>query len=485
MNQGLALLANTNFSVILPEIVLAAAGLVLLLAEAFLPPRGRPAAVGGLAVLGALAALAALFRTPVGVAGLGGTVWSDGFAMFFRAVLLVILAMVVLMSVEFVERRRIPAGEFYALLAFATVGAMFMAISADLIAFYVGLELLSISSYVLAGFLRGDARSGEAAIKYFLTGAMASGILLFGMSVLLGLTGSTNLREVAGALSSVPSGPALFAALVLLTGGLGFKLGAVPFHLWVPDTYQGAPTPVTAFLSVGSKGAAVAAFLRVFFVGLDPVKPDWGFLLAAVSALTMTVGNVAALHQRNVKRLLAYSSVAQAGYIMAALAAANSAGFSAAMYYVAAYAFMNVGAFAVLVALANQGEGEELDDLAGLARREPVLGFLMFLFLLSLLGIPPLAGFWAKFFVFRAAVDAGLVWLAVALALNSAISVGYYYAVVKAMYVSPVPEERAGRPVAAGVALQVGLALAAAGVIVLGLMPETFLGWATLAAQAR
>ncbi len=475
---------DRNFWVILPEIVLIAAGFVLLLLDAFLGRRGRDA-VAAVAVAGALAAVFSLTRTPVGPEpALGGMIVSDSFGMFFRAVLLAILVMVYLVSVEYVARKEMPAGEFYALLAFATAGAMFMVTAADLIAFYIGLELLSISSYVLAGLLRDD-RSQEASMKYFLFGAMASGILLFGFSLLFGLTGHTGLRQIAEAVAGQGVSPLALVAVLFVLAGLGVKAAAAPFHLWAPDTYEGAPTPVSAFLSVASEGAAIAAMLRVFFGGLNPLQSEWAPLFAVVAAISMTVGNVAALHQTNVKRLLAYSSITHIGYVLAGLAVGTAAGFSAAMYYVLAYAFMNVGAFAVLVVLNNQGEGETLRDLGGLARREPVLAFLMLLFLLSLLGIPPLAGFFGKFFLFRAAVEGGMTWLAVAIALNSAVSAGYYYAVVKAMYVSAPQESVRERPVLAGVPMQFGLALAAAGVVVLGLMPGAFVFWTQVASLVQ
>lgn len=476
-------MGSANLLLILPEIVLCAAGLVLLLLEALLPGdrRDRGLTIGGAAVVGAIAAFISLWRTPVGTEGLGGMIWSDSFALFFRAALLIVLIMVSLTSVEYVVRHNLPVGEFYALLSFATAGGMFMAVSADLIPFYVGLELLSLSSYALVGLMRRDPRSLEASLKYFLNGAMASALLLFGFSIFYGLTGTTNLREMAAVLTGGGVSWLASAGLLLAAAGLGFKLAIAPFHLWVPDTYQGAPMPVTAFLSVGSEGAAVAGILRLFFVGLGPLHGDWGDLLAVLAFLTMTLGNVAALHQRNVKRLLAYSSISQAGYILAGVAAGTPTGFSAGMFYVLAYAFMNVGAFAVLTLLANHGEGDNLDDLAGLYRREPVPALLMFVFVLSLLGIPPLAGFWAKFYVFRATVDAGLVWLAVAVALNSAVSVGYYYAVVRAMFVTPPTAEKARVGLPAAGAMQVGLAFATAGVLVLGLRPDLFFDWVTAA----
>lgn len=472
-----------NLTLILPEMVLSAAGLVLLLLEALLPAQRREKAleVAGAAVVGSLAALVTLWKTPAAAEGLGGMIWSDAFGLYFRTALLLVLVMVTLSSVEYVLHHRLPAGEFYALLAFATAGGMLMGVAGDLIMLYVGLELLSLSSYALVGLLRRET-SLEASLKYFLNGALASGLLLFGFSLFFGLTGTTSLREMAGLLAEGGLSWLGAAALMLVAAGLGFKLAVVPFHLWVPDTYQGAPTPVSAFLAVASEGAAVAAILRVFFAALGPLRADWADLLAVLAVLTMTVGNLAALHQRNAKRLLAYSSISHAGFILAGIATAGPTGMAAAMFYVLAYAFMNVGAFAVLAALSSQGEGEELDDLAGLGRRDPVLAFVMLLFVLSLLGIPPLAGFWAKLYVFRAAVEAGRIGLAVAVALNSAVAVAYYYGILRAMYVQPAPGAGRGAPLALGGAMQTGLAVAAAGVLVLGFFPDLFFGWVTAAA---
>lgn len=473
-----------NLAYILPEVFLIGAGFLLILLEAFLGRSGR-SLLALVAVLGVLGAGFALTRTPVETEPvLGGMIRSDTFGMYFRAVLLAVLLMVYLVSVEYAGRKNMPAGEFYALLAFATSGAMLMTVAADLISFYLGLELLSISSYVLAGLLR-DERSLEASLKYFVIGAMASGILLFGFSLLFGATGTTALADIATAVTNQSGNALLTAAIIFILAGLGVKAAAAPFHLWAPDTYEGAPTPVSAFLSVASEGAAIAAMLRIFHGALHPLQSDWAQLLAVVAVISMTVGNVAALHQTNVKRMLAYSSITNIGYILAGLAVGSAAGFSAVMFYVLAYAFMNIGAFAVLMALANQGEAESLDGLRGLARREPVLAFLMLLFMLSLLGFPPLAGFFAKLFIFRAAVEGGMAWLAVVMAVNSAISVGYYYNVVKSMYVSAPGDEVRERGVVAGIVMQVGLALAAAGVVVIGLMPGAFMAWTQAAALVR
>lgn len=472
------------FGAILPEIILVAAGLLLLLLEAVLDEKQR-GPIFVTALLGVALALVSVAYNPwvpavapgEHIPVLGGSVTLDGFGHYFRVVLLAVAILVILTGSRYVRNFSMPDGEFYALLLFSISGGMFMAIAGDLLTFYVGLELLSIPSYIMAGLLRRDDASNEASLKYFLNGATASAVLLFGLSLLFGMTGSTSLADMAGRLSDQVNVLTL-TGLVMVIGGIGFKIAAVPFHLWVPDVYQGSPTPVTAFLSVGSKGAAFAAVLRLFFVAFGGLQAAWAPFLAGLAVLTMTVANITALQQTNIKRMLAYSSVTHAGYILAGVATGTSLGFSAVMYYVLAYVFMNVGAFAVVIALENRGEGQEIAGFAGLMRRSPVLAVVFLLFLLSLIGIPPTAGFFAKFYVIRAAVQAGMAWLAVAIVLNSAISVGYYYGVVHAMFVrAPEKEE----PVGVSPALSTGLALAVVGVVVLGFLPELFVEWVNLA----
>lgn len=471
---------------ILPEMMIVGLGLLLLLLEAVIPSdsRGKQVFLGAVTVVGTILALVSLNFIPSDRSGPGGIILNDGFGLVFRALLLVILLMVALVSLEYMREKGIPHGEFLALLAFATAGAMFMAISVDMVALYIGLELLSISSYVLAGIMVSDSRSGEASLKYFLNGALSSAVFLFGISFFFGLAGSTGFGEIARSLTPGSIDPVKATALLLVMAGLGFKLGAVPFHLWVPDTYQGAPTPVSAFLSVGSKAAALAAFVRILFEAFNPLKGSWTVFLIVLAVITMTIGNAAALHQRNVKRMLGYSSVSHVGYILAGLATGTSAGFAATLFYIMGYAFMTFGAFAVLVTMANRGLGDDFSDLQGLGRREPILAFLMLLFVFSLLGVPPLVGFWAKLFIFQATIKAGLAWLAVAVAVNSVVSIGYYYNVVRTMYVIPSPQG-SSEEITGGIPLQVGLALAAAGVVVMGLFPGAFFYWTQVASLVR
>jgi NADH-quinone oxidoreductase subunit N len=460
-----------DWSLVLPELIVAGAGIGVLLLDLFLAPEKRR--LTGYASLAGLAAamFAALWlavakvdwslAAGAGVAGssaaagftaLGGMVAVDAFSALLKLLFLAIGLVVVLLGVDFAEKRKLPVGEFFALLLFAILGMMLMAGSRDLIMIYLGLETTAISSYALAGLLKDDLKSGEAALKYFLTGALASAIILFGMALVFGGTGSTNLVALlgAGATTGQPVGagnPVALTGLVLLVAGFGFKLAAVPFHFWAPDAYEGAPTPVTAFFSVGPKAAAFAVVLRIFGPVLalggsaggagGPASVGvLGVLFGVLAVVTMTIGNLTALAQKNVKRMLAYSSIAHAGYLLVGLAVASPRGFAAMVYYLLAYAAMNLGAFAVVIWLNNRGTGDEVSDYAGLGRRAPLAALAMVICLLSLIGIPPMAGFFGKFYLFAAAVEANMAWLAVVMVINSAISVGYYYGLVRQMYLA-------------------------------------------------
>jgi NADH-quinone oxidoreductase subunit N len=346
-----------------------------------------------------------------------------------------------------VKRVRLPAAEYYALLLSATLGMVVMAASNDLITVFLGLELMSLALYVMVGCRRGQLESNEAALKYFLLGAFASGFLLYGIALIYGATGSTNLRGIVAFMSDSPlaRSPLFLTGALLLLVGFGFKVAAVPFHMWTPDAYEGAPTSVTAFMSAGAKAAGFAALLRVAGTALAVAQIDWRPILTGLAVVTMTVGNVSALLQTNVKRMLAYSSIAHAGYVLVALAAGGTEGTSAAIFYLAVYSFMNLGAFGILALLGrDQDERVLISDLAGLGFRQPLLGLGMTVFMISLGGIPPTAGFMGKVYVFGAALQAGLVPLVVVGVLNSVISVFYYLRVTVAMYMS---DEPAGGPV--------------------------------------
>ena len=369
----------------------------------------------------------------------------DGFTVFFTLLFLGIAAVSVLIAWGYVKRTALHSGEYHALLLAATLGMIVMAASNDLITIFLGLELMSIALYIMVGMRRSQLESNEAALKYFLLGAFASGFLLYGIALVYGATGSTNLRDIGVFMTDSPMGdnPLFLTGGLLLLVGLGFKVAAVPFHMWTPDAYEGAPTSVTAFMAAGAKAAGFAALVRVILTALPSLQADWKPLLATIAILTMTVGNVTALLQSNVKRMLAYSSIAHAGYILVALVAGGPQGAAAAVFYLAVYAFMNLGAFGVL-ALMGRGREERvmLPDFNGLGWRQPGLAIAMSLFLISLGGIPPTAGFMGKIYVFGAALDAGHVGLVVIGVLNSVVSVFYYLRVTVAMYM----EEPQGEP---------------------------------------
>jgi NADH-quinone oxidoreductase subunit N len=364
----------------------------------------------------------------------------------------------------------VPAGEYYALVLLSTSGMAFMAAANDLIVIFLALEIMSVAVYVLAGTLRGDARSAEAALKYFLLGAFASAFFLYGIAFFYGATGSTRLDVIARAVAADGSSPYLLLGTALVLVGFGFKVALAPFHLWTPDVYEGSPTAITALMAVGVKAAGFAAFARVFSQALGATAAHWSWLLAALAVLTMTIGNVTAVSQTSVKRMLAYSSIAHAGYALVGLVVGTPAGGAALLFYLAVYAAMNVGAFGVLAALGRRGEpNENLADMAGVGFRQPVLGLAMVVFMLSLAGIPPTAGFEGKFYLFSAAVDAGWVWLAVISVVNSLVSVYYYFGVLVQMYMveGTKPLVRAAsRP-----ALLATILIAVAATMLLGLFP--------------
>jgi NADH-quinone oxidoreductase subunit N len=478
-----------NFLVIAPEIVVLITALLVMMADLLLgkEQKGRLAWVS---LVGVLAA-----------AGLSYYIWdgsdpalqdmlvADGYALFLNLVILTAAALAILFSVEYTGRAGLAQGEYYSLLLLCTMGMMLMAAATNLVTIFLALEILSLALYVLVGLNRAELRSAEAALKYFLLGAFASGFLLYGIALIYGQAGTTSLAGVRDYVASLGGEfPALLmVGMGLMIVGFGFKVALVPFQMWTPDAYEGAPTSVTAFMSVGAKAAGFAALGRVLLYALGDLNGDWVWVLAVLSALTMTVGNLAALRQSNLKRMLAYSSIAHAGYILVGLAAGNELGTSAVLFYLFAYAFMNIGAFAILIAAgrldsSTQG-GETLDDMAALATRKPGLAAAMTLFMLSLAGVPPLVGFMAKFYVFGAAVGAGLIWLAVFGVINSVLSAYYYLRVVVYMYMRDGHvAEGDSTPVC--LALQVGLGLAAVTIVVLGLWPAPILELAHLTAAA-
>jgi len=408
----------------------------------------------------------------------------DSLVLFLKMVAVVSTGLVVLSAIEFMRGRTPYRGEFYTLLLFTALAISLIAAATDLILIYLAIELLSITSYVLTGYLREDPKSNEAAIKYFLYGAAASAVMLYGMSLLYGATGSTNLSEIATALREAEASlrGVVFPAAVLLLVGFGFKIAAVPFHQWAPDAYEGAPTPVTAFLSVGPKVAGFAVLARVFLTALPSFQPDRVVaLLAGISVVTMTFGNLVALTQRNIKRMLAYSSIAQAGYILLGVVAASTLGMTSLVFYLIVYSFTNLGAFIVVITFSNGGGGDAIEDYAGLSQRSPGLALAMVLFLLSLAGIPPLAGFVGKFYLFAAAMKEGFLWLVLVGVINSIVSLYYYLQVIRQMYIIPPRTEEA---IPASRALSSALLIAMAGVLLLGIYPAPLIELIQVAARA-
>jgi NADH-quinone oxidoreductase subunit N len=454
------------------------------MADLFVPRERRGVLTGlSVGVLGATAVTLLAIGDPH-VTVSGGLLSIDAFAAFFKLLFLGAAALTLMMSGSYLAVEDTPAGAYCFLVLAATLGMMFMASGVELVTIFIGLETMAVAFYILAGYLKPDARSNEAAVKYFLLGAFSLGILLYGMSLLYGLTGSTNLKEIAPAL--VAQGDTnrqmLLLAVVLIAAGVGFKIAAVPFHMWAPDVYEGAPTPITAFLSVGSKAASFAMLLRIFVEGLPSMSVDWRLLFEALAILTMTVGNIAALTQTNIKRMLAYSSIAQAGYVLIGVVAGTPRGIAATLIYLLVYAFMQLGAFGVIVLLRRRDAvGDELKDFNGLYFRNPLAAFAMLLFMLSLGGIPPTAGFMGKFWLFGAAIEAGYVRLAVIGVLNSAVSLYYYIRVVVYMWLrnEPAGSEPHARP-----ALAVAIAIALIGTLAFGLYPRPLFELAETSARA-
>ena len=466
---------------ILPEIILTGFAVLVMLLEPFLPA-GRKRALGWLSLLGIAAGAGAAIATSLspGLA-FGGNIAADGFGLFFTFLFLLVAALTLLGSMDYLERDHLNCGEFCALLLLGTVGMCFMAISTELILIFLGLEISSLSTYVLAGIKRTDVQGNEASLKYFLLGSFATAFFLYGVAFMYGLTGTTNLLVLSERLAG-PSAwtPLANVALILMFVGLAFKVSSVPFHVWTPDVYQGAPGVVTAFLSVGPKAAAFAILLRIFLGGMVSAGSLAFWVIWISAALTMTLGNLAALAQDNAKRMLAYSSIAHAGYILVGIAAGGTQGTSSVLFYLASYALMNVGAFLLLAHLAGSGERRtRIDDYTGLGRERPAVAACLSVLLLSLAGIPATAGFFAKFYVFRAAIHSHLVGLTALALLNSVVAVYYYLRLVVVMYM------REGKTEVLVTALpwplRAALVFSVIGIFYLGLYPNQLLRIANLA----
>ena len=465
------------FGPILPELIVTASALIALLLGAF----GRRAVVGtiagGVALVGS--GLALLFTLSLwnASAGLYNNLYTiDNFGTFFKGLALIVAVLVTLLSLRYVEREGIVKGEYYALLLFGVLGMMIMVSSTHFVTIFIGLELMSIAIYILCGLLSGNPRSAEASLKYFLLGAFATAFLLYGIALIYATTGLLDVRDIANYLASsnFRLTPLFMIGLAMLVVGFGFKTAAVPFHMWTPDVYEGAPTSITAFMATGIKAAAFGAFLRVFYTAFIPLLGAWSGMLWLIAAATMTVGNITALVQDDVKRMLAYSSIAHAGYILIAFVVGD--GFSAVgiLFYILVYTFMNIGAFTVVILLGQKDQHRTgIEHYAGLAARHPLIALAMTIFLLSLAGIPPLAGFMGKFYVLSAAIQAKYYWLAVIGVLNSVVAVYYYLRVVMYMYFRE-PAGEMGRPDFSP-AYAVVIAISVWALFHMGIFPREFL----------
>jgi NADH-quinone oxidoreductase subunit N len=466
---------------ILPQILLCGFGILVMVLDPFVPP-SRKSLLGWLALIGVLAAAGGTLWTShnPGLA-FGRAIAADRFSFYFFYLFLLVAALTVLGSVNYFERDNLQHGEFYALILMGTAGMCFMASSTDLIMVFIGLEISSISTYILAGFRRKDALANEASLKYFLLGSFATAFFLYGIAFVYGLTGTTNLLDLSGRLAQ-PAQWTMLArvALLLMFVGLAFKLSTAPFQIWAPDVYQGAPAPVTAFLSVGPKAAAFAVLLRILLGSLTSAGSTSFWVVWVSAILTMCLGNLAAIWQTNVKRLLAYSAIAHAGYVLVGVAAGSHEGTSAVLFYLTAYALMNVGAFVLIAHLGGNGElSTQIEDYTGLAYIRPGSAACLTLFLLSLAGFPTTAGFFGKFFLFRAAIHSHLIGLTIIALLNSVVSVYYYLRLVVAMYMREGTTRASTDSLP--IALRAAMAVSVVGIFYLGLFPNLFLGFSNTA----
>jgi NADH-quinone oxidoreductase subunit N len=472
-----------------PEIVVTVTALFVLLVD--LAARGRERMwLAGLSALGVVITMALVARQvsegSLRVLAFSGLHVVDSYANFFKLVFLLSAVIVILLSARHVQEQGMDAGGFYSLLLFATLGTMLMASAADLLSLFVGLETMSVCTYALCGFLKRDQRCNEGALKYLLMGAFSTGVILYGMVLLYGVAGTTNLEAIAKAIGMGSfRNPALVMAMVLLAAGFGFKIAAVPFHMYLPDMYEGAPTPVVAFMAGAAELAGMAVLVRVFLLALPDLQMDWGLLFWVLAVLTMTIGNLVAIAQANIKRMLAYSTIAHMGYLLIGPVVGGQLGVAAVLFYSLAYACMTIGAFGMVVLLARGTvRGDQIDDFTGLAQKSPLAAGVMLLFLLSLTGIPPTAGFVGKFYLFAAAVNAGYIWLALIAVINSAISLFYYMRVVMVMYMRELPPQ--GIALSRSPALYLALLLAAVVTLILGIFPGPVLefAWASAAGIA-
>jgi NADH-quinone oxidoreductase subunit N len=476
---------------LLPEYILTVAGILIMLVEAILKPAASRKALGWLAIIAtALSGMAGYAQLHRGVlTAFSGTIQVDSFSIFFHLLIAAILIVTLLASLDYFATHASHEGEYYALLLFGAVGMMLMTCSLDLLMVFIGLEISSISTYIMAGFRKSKAAASESSIKYFLLGSFATAFFLYGIALAFGSTGSTSIPAIAAGLSSSATPTLAFLALGLMIVGLGFKVSAAPFHVWTPDVYQGAPAPVVGFMSTAPKAAAFAVLLRILFSGFPAMEHRWSLLLWAIAAASMTIGNLGALKQTDVKRMLAYSSIAHAGYLLAAFTALPQTGIAAACFYTASYAAMNVGAFIVVTQVSGFNEDlRTVDDYRGLAAEHPVLSVMLAVFLLSLIGIPFTGGFFGKFYVFTAVIGAGRTGLAVVGLLNSGVACFYYLRLLASIYskrpsaatehparitgISPAADTAAPFGISVRIPAAIALLLTAAATLLLGIWPD-------------
>jgi NADH-quinone oxidoreductase subunit N len=473
-----------NLYAILPAIVLSLFGIAIMVAEPFVSEQ-KKSSLGWLAFAGTIAGMLALSPMSSNRGQWYSALWIvDDYSIFFTFIFLLIAAVTILTSIDFLRRENMNHPEFYALLLYATAGMVMMAASNELMMVFLGLEILSIATYVLAGFRRTDLKSNESALKYFLLGSFSSAFFLYGVALIFGATGSTNLTAIASSLQGAQPAGLVYLSAAMILIALCFKVAVAPFHIWTPDVYEGAPTPVTGFMSVGPKAAGFAVLFRIFLTAFPSIDDRWISAIWLVAALTMILGNVIALVQPNIKRMLAYSSIAHAGYVAVAFAAGSERGVSAALFYLLAYSMTNLGAFAV-VAILSRTEDKlvNVTDYAGLGAKRPGLAALLSLFMLSLAGVPGTAGFAGKFFIFRAAVESGLLWLAIIGVVTTVVSFYYYLYVIVQMYMRDPADEFSDLRIMGS--LKVALLVSAIGTLYLGVLPTRILDWTVAAALGR
>ena len=464
-----------NILSILPILVLAGFGMIVLLVDVLSSRKlGGKNSLAYISLIGIItAAILTKNSTSTTLFSFSETIIIDNYSLFFNFIFLLSTGLIIMISHSYIKREEINYGEYYALILFSTIGMMLMASGADLLNIYIGLEVMSISIYILTGFKRSKLISNEASLKYFLLGAFATGFLLFGISIIYGTTGTINLNQIACFIAEKggKSDPLMLMGMGLIIIGLGFKVASVPFHAWVPDVYEGAPTAVTAFMSVGPKAAGFAVFLRIFLTAFGSIHYEWQKIIYILAILTMTTGNIIAIAQVNIKRMLAYSSIAHAGYLLIALVADNNMGVSGTLFYVLSYTFMNIGAFAIVIILSQKGdEFIQINDYAGLGLKHPLLAIAMSIFMRSMAGVPPTAGFVGKFYIFSAAIKSGYIGLAIIGVINAVISVYYYLRIMVIMYMKDPSREFS--PLTISPLIIAAIVISVIGTLQLGIFPS-------------